>query len=70
MTINVKHIKESKINEPMVMFPLRQYDELMEYLEDMEDRLSVKERANDKNIPWSEVKKDIRKKLTAKPSKK
>jgi len=70
MTINVKHIKESKINEPMVMFPLRQYDELMEYLEDMEDRLAVKERANDKNIPWSEVKKDIRKKLTAKPSKK
>ena len=70
MTINVKHIKESKINEPMVMFPLRQYDELMEYLEDMEDCLSVKERANDKNIPWSEVKKDIRKKLTAKPSKK
>ena len=70
MTINVKHIKESKINEPMVMFPLRQYDELMEYLEDMEDRLAVKERADDKNIPWSEVKKDIRKKLTAKPSKK
>ena len=70
MTINVKHIKESKINEPMVMFPLRQYDELMDYLEDMEDRLAVKERANDINIPWSEVKKDIRKKLTAKPSKK
>ena len=42
----------------------------MDYLEDMEDRLAVKERANDINIPWSEVKKDIRKKLTAKPSKK
>ena len=41
MTINVKHIKESKINEPMVMFPLRQYDELMDYLEDMEDRLAA-----------------------------
>jgi len=66
MTLLVKHIKEAKYKEPMVVLPLRQYETLIEYVEDMEDRIAIRERANDENISWEEVKKEIKKKLAKK----
>jgi hypothetical protein len=66
MTISVKQIKQARFKETMVMMPLRQYEALMEYLEDLEDAFAVKERANEENIPWEEVKKEIRKKTAKK----
>jgi hypothetical protein len=63
MTLTIKHIKEPGFKEPMVIFPLKQYETLMEYLEDIEDRLSVKERINEPNIPLEEVEKKFNKKF-------
>ena len=50
MTLTVKHLKETEFKEPMVIFPLKQYETLMEYIEDIEDSLSVMERINEPNI--------------------
>ena len=58
MNLDVSHIKEAKFDEPMVFFPLRQYDELMEYMEDMEARLSIKE---SENKPVYDFKKLVKK---------
>lgn len=69
MTLTINHLRESNFKEPMVFFPLRQYEALVEYLEDMEDRLAVKERASEGNIPWEKVKKDIRRKRVKKEPK-
>jgi len=66
MTLTVKHLKESGFKEPMVIFPLKQYETLMEYLEDIEDRLCVKERINEPNISQEEVEKKFKKKFNAK----
>ena len=49
--------------EPMVVLPLRQYETMVSYLEDMEDRLAIRERANEKNIPWETVEKKFKKKF-------
>lgn len=43
------------IKEPMVIFPLRQYETLMEHLEEVEDRLALMERANEPTISQEEV---------------
>ncbi len=66
MTITVKHLKETGFKEPMVIFPLKQYEHLMEYLEDMEDRLSVISRINEPDISQEEVEKKFRKKFQTK----
>lgn len=58
LIIKNPHDKDPKakgIKEPMVIFPLRQYETLMEHLEDVEDRLAVMERANEPNISQQEV---------------
>ncbi len=66
MTPSVKYLKEAKFKEPMVVIPLRQYEALIEHMEDLEDSFAVRERADEKNIPWAQVKKDIKKKLSKK----
>jgi len=66
MTITVKHLTKSEFKEPMVIFPLRQYEILMEYLEDIEDRLSVMERMNEPNISQEEVEEKFIKKFGSK----
>jgi len=38
MTLTVKHLKGQTFSEPMVIFPLKQYENLLEYVEDLEDR--------------------------------
>jgi len=63
MPLTVKHIKEPVFKEPMVIFPLKQYETFMEYIEDIEDRLSVMERINEPNISQEEVEKKFKKKF-------
>lgn len=63
MTLPVKHLKEKNFKEPMVIFPLKQYEALMEYLEDIEDRLSVIERVNEPTVSQEEVEKSFSKKF-------
>ena len=66
MTLTVKHLKEPAFKEPMVIFPLKQYETLMEYIEDIEDRLSVKERINEPDISQEEVERKFNKKFEKK----
>ena len=63
MTLTVKHLKEKGFKEPMVIFPLKQYETLIEYLEDIEDRLSVMERKNEPNISQKDVEKKFNRKF-------
>ncbi len=35
MTLTVKHLKDQTLSEPMVIFPLKQYENLLEYIEDL-----------------------------------
>ncbi len=62
MTLTVKLLRKTKHQEAMALLPMKQYQALLEYLEDMEDRLAVKERKGDEMIPWETVKKEIKKK--------
>jgi len=50
MTLNVENLKAGDFKEPMVIFPLKQYEDLMSYIEDMEDRLAITDRMNDQEI--------------------
>jgi hypothetical protein len=45
-----------------VVLPITTYKELLERLEDAEDLKAIKEVEHEKTIPWSEVKKQLRKK--------
>ncbi|MBM3436511.1 MAG: hypothetical protein FJY07_09890 [Bacteroidetes bacterium] len=63
MTLPVKQLKETNFKEPMVIFPLKQYEALMEYLEDIEDRLSVIERVNEPTVSQEEVEISFKKKF-------
>jgi hypothetical protein len=63
MTLTVKLLRKTKYQEAMALLPMKQYEALLEHIEEMEDRLAVRERANDETIPWEEVKKEIRKKV-------
>ena len=63
MGLTVKHLKDQGFKEPMVIFSLKQYESLMEYLEDIEDRLSVMERLNEPTISQEEVEVDFKKKF-------
>jgi len=49
--------KVEELKQPMVIFPLKQYEALMEYIEDMEDRLVIIERAGEPTLTQEEVDK-------------
>lgn len=49
------NLNEKEFKEPMVIFPLRQYESLMEHVEDIEDRLAIYTRANEPNVSQQEV---------------
>ena len=63
MTLDNREIESMKFKEPMVIFPLKQYEELMEYVENMEDRLSAKERADEPEISKADFDKMFREKF-------
>lgn len=56
-------IKAIKTKEPVVVLNVREYEALIEYLEDLEDRVAVKERSGEADIPQQEVEKRFRKKF-------
>jgi len=47
----------------MVIFPLKQYEALIEYLEDIEDRLSIQERLNEPTLSQEKVEEYFTKKF-------
>ncbi len=57
------NLNEKEFKEPMVIFPLRQYESLMEHIEDIEDRLAIYTRANEPNISQQEVEEMFAKKF-------
>lgn len=57
MAQTAKHIKVKDFQEPMVIFPLKQYDALIEYIEDIEDRLTILEREDEPELSHEEVEK-------------
>ena len=57
------NINEKEFKEPMVIFPLKQYESLMEHIEDIEDRLAIYTRANEPNISQQEVEEMFAKKF-------
>lgn len=63
MPSSVKSSDKPGFSEPMVIFPLKQYETLMEYLENIEDRLAVAERANEPELSQGEVEKLFNKKF-------
>ena len=62
MNLAITLIKDKNLNEPMVLFSLRQYNKLMEYLEDIEDRISVKECENKPVFDFKQLVKKLDKK--------
>lgn len=63
MASNVKHLKDQDFNEPMVVFHLKQHENLMGYVEDIEDRLSILERQNEPTVSQEEVDENFRNKF-------
>ena len=66
MVLTVKRLKDQEFKEPTVVFPLKQYETLLEYIEEMEDRLSVMERLYEPTISQEEVDENFRKKFGTK----
>jgi len=66
MTLSVKYLKATDFKEPMVVISLRQYEALMNYLEEMEDINDIKQRASEENVSQKEVEKKFRKKFKIK----
>jgi hypothetical protein len=57
MSPTTKPLKDQVFKEPMVVFPLKQYESLMDYIEEMEDRLAIKEREDEPAVSQEEVEK-------------
>jgi hypothetical protein len=66
MTLNIKYIKDTNFKEPMVMLPLKQYEALIEYLEEAEDLLDIKKRRHEKNVSRDAVEKKFKRKFHVK----
>ena len=66
MVLTVKRLKDQEFKEPMVVFPLKQYETLLDYIEEIEDRLSVMERLNEPTISQEEVEANFKKKFGTK----
>jgi hypothetical protein len=54
---------EVKGNNPFVVLDLKKYQLLLEQIEDMKDRLAIRERINDEDIPWEVTEKKLKKKF-------
>jgi hypothetical protein len=63
---DLKKLKQMNFSEPMVVFPLKQYSELMNYIEDIEDRLAVKERKDEETITKEDFDQMFHRKFFAK----
>jgi len=50
---------EVKGNNPFVVLDLKRYRLLLERIEDMQDRLAIRGRANDEDVPWKDTEKKL-----------
>lgn len=50
-------ISTDERGEQVVVVPIREYEEMLERLEDAEDIIIIDERQNDPTIPWEDMKK-------------
>jgi hypothetical protein len=51
---------------PFVVLPLEQYERLMEYIEELEDRTALITRQSEDDVEWSAIEKKFNKKFGAK----
>jgi hypothetical protein len=65
MSSIAKQFKDQVFKEPMVVFPLKQYESLMEYVEEIEDRLAIYERKPEPTISQEELDVRFREKFGA-----
>lgn len=54
---------ELKSKNPMILLPLKQYETMLEYIEDLEDKIAIRSRKDEENIPWSHTEKKFNKKF-------
>ena len=66
MVLTVKRLKDQEFKEPMVVFPLKQYETLLDYIDEIEDRLSIRERLTEPIISQEEVVANFKKKFGTK----
>lgn len=52
-------VRTDEHGEEVVVVPIREYEEMLERLEDAEDILIIDERENDPTIPWEDMKKRL-----------
>jgi len=57
---------EIKGNNPFVVLELKKYQLMVEQLEDMKDRLSIRERSNDEEVAWEITEQKLIKKFNLK----
>jgi predicted transposase YdaD len=60
------NLNKKEFKEPMVIFPLRQYETLMEHIEEIEDCLAVYMREKEPNLSQQEVEEMFKKKFDGK----
>jgi hypothetical protein len=53
-------VRTDEHGKQVVEVPIREYEEMLERLEDAEDIAIIDERQNDPTIPWDDVKKRLR----------
>jgi len=54
---------ELKSNDPFVVLPLKQYESMLEYIEELEDRAAIHARKDEEEVPWEDVMKKFTKKF-------
>lgn len=54
---------EVKGNNPFVVLDLRKYRAMLEQIEDMKDRLAIRGRVNDEDVPWEVTEQKLIKKF-------
>lgn len=58
---HVNRIYTDEHGEQLVEMAFREYEELMEELEELRDIVVINDRCNDPTIPWEEMKKRLKK---------
>ncbi len=54
------HVRVDEHGEKVVEIPIREYEEMLERLEDAEDIAIINERRDDPTIPWEDMKKRLK----------
>jgi hypothetical protein len=57
---------ELKSKNPFVVLPLKQYQSLLDYIEELEDRAAISSRKSEEDVPWTVAEKKFNKKFGAK----